>query len=190
MSKIKATAEAATAKVTKNPTVPGLKYVSALVGIGVGVAFSKPSKNSMSLVSPTDYPYLVTESQDLLAKRYGKKTPDAKAKKRRSAFALGGVLVFTALVAAFSLATYNPLSYKDLSYKIESELSVWVEFEVSAPLGVAVRCDIQALNNQFAVVGFKSVSLPASQEPVNTYSIRLNTTELAVTGLVDKCELD
>ena len=133
---------------------------------------------------------MVTESQDLLAKRYGKKIPDAKTKKRRSLFAIGGVLVFTALVGVFSLATYNPLSYKDLSYKIESELSVWVEFEVTAPLGTLVRCDVQALNNQFAVVGHKSVSLPASQEPVNTYSIRLNTTELAVTGLVDKCELD
>lgn len=132
----------------------------------------------------------MTDPSDLLAQRYGKKRPSAEASKRGRIFAVVGVLVLTALVGLFTLVTYNPLSYKDLSYKVESPLSVWVEFEVTAPVGKAVTCNIQALNNQFAVVGFKSVSLPASEQQVNQYSVRLNTTELAVTGLVDTCVLD
>lgn len=47
ISKINATAEAATVNVTKKPTVPGLKYVSALVGIGVGVAAKRPRRNQI-----------------------------------------------------------------------------------------------------------------------------------------------
>lgn len=190
MSKMSATAEAATVKVTTKPTVPGLKYVSALVGIGVGVAWISRMRNSIPLVSPTDYPYLVSNSQDLMAQRYGKKTPTVESKKRATLLAILGVLGFTSIVGVFALATYNPLSFRDLSYRVESDLSVWVEFEVTAPVGQAVTCDIQALNNQFSVVGHKTIQLPPSQQQVNKYSIRLNTTDLAVTGLVDKCELD
>lgn len=176
--------------VTKKPTVPGLKYVSALVGIGVGVAAKRPRRNRIALVSLTDYPYTVTESEDLLAKRYGKRPAGAGSSRRTRVFAVIGVSLLTLLVGLFSLTTYNPISFKDLSYKVESNLSVWVEFEVSAPSGTQVRCDIQALNNQFSVVGHKTVILPPSTDPVGKYSVRLNTTELAVTGLVDKCELD
>jgi hypothetical protein len=54
MSNINATAEAATVKVTKKPTVPGLKYVSAVVGIGVGVACRRLKRICMHLVSRTN----------------------------------------------------------------------------------------------------------------------------------------
>jgi hypothetical protein len=133
---------------------------------------------------------MVSEPQDLMAQRYGIRMPSESHKRRVRWLAIFGVAVFTTLVAVFSLITYNPISHKDVGYSVESEQRIWVEFEVTAPVGSAVRCDVQALNNQFAVVGFKTVKFAGARQEVSKYSVSLNTTELAVTGLVDKCELD
>lgn len=133
---------------------------------------------------------MVSEPQDLMAQRYGIRMPSESHKRRVRWLAIFGVAVFTTLVGVFSLITYNPISHKDVGYSVESEQRIWVEFEVTAPVGSAVRCDVQALNNQFAVVGFKTVKFAGGRQEVSKYSVSLNTTELAVTGLVDKCELD
>ncbi len=125
-----------------------------------------------------------------MAQRYGIRKPSAAKQRKLRLFAILGIAFFTTLVGVFSLVTYSPLSYKDVGYRVESDQSIWVDFEVTAPKGSAVLCDVQALNNQFAVVGFKSVQLAPTEQDVSKYSIRLNTTELAVTGLVDSCELD
>lgn len=143
----------------------------------------------MELVSPTDYPCDVSNQEELLAQRYGKGR-QRLSRKTKVVLASSGVLLLVLLAAIITAISYNPLSYKDLSFSVQSAQSVEVEFEVTAPPGSAVKCAIQALNNQFGVVGYKVFFLEPSPEPVNRYSVRLNTTELAVTGLVDSCELE
>lgn len=129
----------------------------------------------------------MTKPEELLAQRYGKRQ-SSLSRKAKLLLAVSGILVLVVLTAIISALSYSPLSHKDISFNVESAQSVEVEFEITAPVGSKITCFVQALNNQFLEVGYKTVAI-AIRQPVSRHSVRINTTELAVTGLVDRCEL-
>jgi hypothetical protein len=99
-----------------------------------------------------------------------------------------GIAFMTAVVAVVTALTYNPVQYRDLSFRT-SEWSTEVEFEVTKPATETAICELQALNEQFAVVGFRAVEIGPAESAVNRYTVNLNTTHLATTGLVADCWL-
>ena len=121
---------------------------------------------------------------DLMAERYGK--PAGKKRNRKPIIALAAALIATFLVWAIwvSIDNANQIKTQDLGYEILSENQASVRFGVQSPSGPAV-CAIQVLNQGFAVVGYKEVSVAVSGE----YETFVNTTQLGVSGLVDKCWL-
>lgn len=129
----------------------------------------------------------MTNPEELLAQRYGK-AKTSLSRRAKLLLAAGGVFVLVLLTALVSSISYNPLSHKDISFNVESAQSVEVEFEISAPVGLKVTCYVQALNSQFLEVGYRTVVIQTTQT-TSRHKVRLNTTELAVTGLVDRCEL-
>lgn len=102
--------------------------------------------------------------------------------------AILGIAGLTAGVAIITVLTYNPVQYQDLSFRT-SQWSTEIDFEVTKPAASTAICELQALNNQFAIVGFRTVELGPTETSTNRYSVALNTTQLATTGLVESCRL-
>jgi hypothetical protein len=126
------------------------------------------------------------DQAELLAKRYGVKQSNPK---RNRVLALIGVALLTVTAAWFGFANYSPVSFQDLGYRVLSDTRVEIDFELTRPAGADVVCSLEALNNQFAPVGWKELVIPGSEATKVRNTITLNTTELAVTGLVDECRL-
>jgi hypothetical protein len=124
---------------------------------------------------------------ELLRERYGL-NPRPVRKIRNRVFAIAGVGLLTAGVAVITAITYSPVSHQDLSFQA-SDWQTDVEFEVSRPVGSTVECDLQALNEQFAIVGFKTIEIPSSERRQERFRVTINTTHLATTGLVSECRL-
>lgn len=76
-------------------------------------------------------------------------------------------------------------------YKVLSEQQTEVSFTVKQPAVVqqAAVCEATALNQGFAVVGFKEVEIPKGTKSGDVLKVTLNTVDLAVSGLVDACRL-
>lgn len=126
------------------------------------------------------------DQAELLSQRYGEKQSNPK---RTRLLTVIGIALLTAIAAWFGFANYSPLSYQDIGFRVINNTTVEVDFEVTAPAGTVAICDIQALNNSFAQVGWVELILPASESSTNRHTVTLTTTELAVTGLVDECRL-
>ena len=125
-----------------------------------------------------------SESQ-LMATRYGKTNPDAKQTRRRLIGVAGALLaLFLGWAIWVTLGGIDEIKHQVLGYEVLSAGQTSVKFSVQSPAGPA-ECAIQVLNQGFAVVGYKQVSVPQSGE----FETFVNTTELGVTGLVDKCWL-
>jgi len=122
---------------------------------------------------------------DLLASRYGK-TATSSRRTRQRIIALASVLLagFLGWAIWVTVSGVNEIKHNVLGYQVLSEGQTSVKFSVQSPTGAA-KCAVQVLNQGFAVVGYKEVAIPASGQ----YETFVNTTELGVTGLVDKCWL-
>lgn len=126
-------------------------------------------------------------NQELLATRYGKK-PKLDAKKWRP-LGIGVVVAMSIGALGISTLNYNPAQFKDIGFRVKSEWQTEVDFELSKPKDATAVCKFEALNNSFLVVGYKEIEFGPSDYETNRHTISLNTTELAVTGLVKDCSL-
>ena len=126
------------------------------------------------------------DRSELLAQRYGERKSNPR---RNRILTIGGVAVLTLIAAWFGFANYSPLSFKDLGYRVLSDYRIEVDFELTRPVGSVAICSVEALNNSFAQVGWIELILPAAEQSTTRNTVTLNTTELAVTGLVDECRL-
>lgn len=123
----------------------------------------------------------------LLLERYGQK-PKLNAKKYRP-WAIAAVVVMSMAALAISTLNYNPAQFKDIGFRVISKWQTEVDFELTKPKDATAICSFEALNNSFLAVGFKEVEFGPSDFETNRHTISLNTTELAVTGLVKDCSL-
>ena len=124
---------------------------------------------------------------ELLADRYGQKP--ASNPKRLRIFAIAGVVLMTITAMWFGFANYSPVSHQDVGFRVISQWQTEVDFELTKPTDATVICSIEALNNSYLAVGYVQVKLGPSDFRTNRHTVSLNTTELAVTGLVDECWL-
>lgn len=125
-------------------------------------------------------------NQDILSSRYGEKRSNPQ---RLRVFALLGVAVSVAITAYFALGNNQGFTYEDVGFSVISEFETVVEIEISKPKDKTVVCSLEALNGQFGTVGWKELEFGPAEFTTLRHTISLNTTELAVTGLVDECRL-
>lgn len=125
--------------------------------------------------------------EQLLAQRYGKKQA-VDAKKYRP-LAIAAVVIMSISALAISAMNYNPAQFKDIGFRVVSQWQTEIDFELTKPKDATAICSFEALNNSFLAVGFREVEFGPSDFETNRHTISLNTTELAVTGLVKDCSL-
>ena len=125
----------------------------------------------------------------VLDERYGR-SPSGKGRQRGFAWIVGGVfgLVFLAWVVWAGLDAAGPgIEVRNTAHSVVDERAVSVTFELSAGVGTTTYCAVQALNDTFAVVGWKVVEIPPSERRTRTFTQSVTTVEKASTGLIYRC---
>lgn len=102
-----------------------------------------------------------------------------------SALIVGGI----AFLAFGGMPTSeSAIEFRDIAHSIEDDdIHVSITFEVTAPVGSSVACAVEALNPSYAVVGYKLVELPPSDQLIRGVTEELVTTNRATTVTVDYC---
>ncbi len=127
----------------------------------------------------------MSSESELLASRYGKKAAGGAANRKRViALASALVLLFLGWAIWVTVTGSSAVKHQVLAYEVIDETQTSVKFNVQSPSGAA-KCAVQVLNQGYAVVGYKEVEVASSGQ----FETFVNTTELGVTGLVDKCWL-
>ena len=141
-------------------------------------------------MSSPQSPAPATAAADLDA-RYGRTPGRAKrARVWQIIAAATFVAVFTAWVVWGGL--FQPASQfeaKDTAHTIVSDSETVVSWEFSTTPGTSARCAVQALNSTFAIVGWKVVDVPPSDQYTRQLTESVLTTEHAVSGLIYGCWL-
>lgn len=126
-----------------------------------------------------------------VAERYGR--TDADRRRRRMlgvAAALGVLAVVVAWVVWVGLFSPSAsLESRDTGYVTRADGTVDVRFEVTTEPGTPVSCALQAMNDTFAIVGWKVVDLPPGETRTRSFVENVRVTEPAVTGLIYRCWL-
>lgn len=76
---------------------------------------------------------------------------------------------------------------QDVGYVLVDQHTIDVKSQISTDPGTVVHCSIEALNEKFAIVGWKVVKLPAVEKRNRVVTERLRTSEPAVTGSIGSC---
>lgn len=123
--------------------------------------------------------------------RYGRTAVD---RRRRLTFAIAAAAAVLLVVVAWVVwvGLFTPaasLETRDTGYVIGADSTVDIRFEVSTAPGTPVSCALQALNEQFGIVGWKVVDLPPGEERTRAFVENVRVTEPAVTGLIYRCWL-
>lgn len=125
----------------------------------------------------------------MLQQRY-----DLRPRRRLSARARWGLIGAALLVATLFVVwivqgrSAAPSS-KDVGFDLISSAQVTADFEVTRDPDQAVRCGVEALNEDWAVVGYEEITLPADSQTERTTAHRLaiRTTNPANTARIDSC---
>jgi hypothetical protein len=131
-------------------------------------------------------------TQNTVAARYGRTPGD---RRRRLVIGIGAAVGVLAVAVAWVIwvGLFGPsasLESRDTGYSNDNpDGSVDIRFEVTVDAGTPVSCALQALNEQFAIVGWKIVDLPPGETRTRAFVENVRVTEPAVTGLIYRCWL-
>jgi len=125
----------------------------------------------------------VTTAREL-DERYG------RTRRRRLPWIIGGAVAL-AVVGAFSWMTVAQsmasVDADDLGFVLVDEYSVEVSFQVTGVQGRDVVCALEALDEEFGVVGWKIVEIAAGESHSQARKVTIPTVSEATTGLVNTC---
>ena len=119
-----------------------------------------------------------------LDERYG------RTRRGRWPWILGGAVALL-LVGALAWSTVSQslssVDADDLGFELVDEHAVDLRFQVTGVQGKDVVCVLEALDEEFGVVGWKVVEIPAGDAHSLTRAERIPTVAEATTGLVNTC---
>ena len=119
-----------------------------------------------------------------LDERYG------RTRTRRAPWIVAGIVallvvgVFGWMIVGQSM---NSVDADDLGFDLVDEHTVDVRFQVTGVQGKDVVCVVEALDEEFGVVGWKVVEIPAGDSHSQALSTSVPTVAEATTGLVNTC---
>jgi hypothetical protein len=125
----------------------------------------------------------VTTAEEL-DHRYG------RGRRRRLPWVLG----ILAIAIGIGFITWSTLSQSqgsitsdDLGFEVVDSHEVTVRFQVSNAHGKSVTCAVEALDEEFGVVGWKIVEIPTLESHIQQFTASIPTVSEATTGLVNAC---
>ncbi len=131
-----------------------------------------------------------------VANRYGTPKPGWPAGVRRWVLlaVLGAAVV---VVGIFSFTSGSPrIVSKDVGFAISGPTSARVDFDVTKPAADTVQCAVQVLSEDYAVVGWKVVTIGpmtaadgVSDGRTTAHQVELRTDSPGVSGGVRECWL-
>ncbi|EYT61270.1 DUF4307 domain-containing protein [Microbacterium sp. UCD-TDU] len=125
----------------------------------------------------------MTTAQEL-DERYG------RTRRRRAPWIIGGAIALL-IIGAFSWMTVAQsmasVDADDLGFELVDEHSVNITFQVTGVQGKDVVCAVEALDEEFGVVGWKIVEIEAGDSHSQARSVTIPTVSEATTGLVNSC---
>ena len=119
-----------------------------------------------------------------LDERYG------RGRRTRTSWIIGGAIALVVVIVASWMTiaqSVNSVDADDLSFELVDEHTVTVRFQVTAPQGRDLACAVEALDEEFGVVGWKIVEIPASGGHMQQLTATVPTVAEATTGLVNSC---
>jgi len=123
--------------------------------------------------------------------RYGR-TPGRRRRARWIAvIAAAGVaiVVVTWVLWAGLFGTTASIETQDIGATVVDASTVDLREQVTVDPGTRVTCTFEALDKDFAIVGWKVVHLPATSERNRILTERLRTSAPAESGLIGSCWL-
>ena len=123
--------------------------------------------------------------------RYGR-TPGRRRAARWWAIAVAAAVAIVVVLWVGWVGLLGPaasVESRTTGYTLVDDATVEVEYEVTLEPGTAAACAVEALNDKYAVIGWKVVDLPASTARTRAFSEEIRTSEPAVTGLIYRCWL-
>lgn len=121
--------------------------------------------------------------------RYGR-TRGRRIRTRTIAIVTGAGVLLVAVAWVLWVGLFGAtasIETQDVGYTVVDSHAIDIRSQVSADPGTKVSCSIQALNEKFAIVGWKIVTLPAVTERNRVFTERVRTSEPAVSGLIGSC---
>ncbi|WFP17373.1 DUF4307 domain-containing protein [Citricoccus muralis] len=137
-------------------------------------------------------------TEDSLANRYGRAQSTSNPRARRRGIIIAVVALIAAVLVTVWIAysaTADRLSWKDVGYSIASDQEASVTFQLTKEPEATVTCSVQILAENYAVVGFDTVTIGPEPEDESRlpsdmtryYEAPLRTDGLGVSGVVDTC---
>jgi len=135
----------------------------------------------------------VAEQQtDELAARYGR---TSTRRTRDRILVIGAAIAFAIVLVAWvvwaGLDGRKPsVEATDTGHRLmNEERAVEVSWTLSVPPGNETVCVVQALDEDFTVVGWRVVEIPASEQHLRTFTESVRVAREANTGLISSCWL-
>lgn len=126
-------------------------------------------------------------TKDELDQRYGRRPSPL----RRRAFWISVAALATASVAGLSWLTLSnsldDIGFAETGYEVMDERTVTVSFQATPPAGRSFACAVQALDEDFGVVGWRVVQYPGSAAITRAFTESVPTVAPATTGTVHSC---
>lgn len=121
--------------------------------------------------------------------RYGP-SPTASTHRRRRLALIAAAVVGLAVAVWIALnVAAQPVSWKDVGFHVQGPQAIDVTFEVTKPRGDTVVCKVRALSETFSEVGVRMVTVGPADDATQRVTAPVQTTELAVSGTVDRCDI-
>lgn len=131
---------------------------------------------------------MAKQQTTVLEERYG--TRSASRRNRIigivvAALAIAGGILFLATGGLPS--GDRTIEARDIAHQITAEDRASITFEVTGPSEAPIACAIEAMNRSYAVVGWKVLELPLSEQRTRSFTEELVTTNRATTVTVREC---
>jgi hypothetical protein len=133
---------------------------------------------------------LNVSASDLNA-RYGR-TVNRRRRNIIFAVCFGGAIVIVFGAWAIWVGLFQPsaaVEFTDVGNSAVASNKIQVRWELSVNTGTKTECAIQALDQNFGIVGWKIVTLPPSNTRSRTFTSVVQTAQPAVSGNIYQCWL-
>jgi len=124
------------------------------------------------------------------ADRYGRGDSPARRRRANVVGAVVAGLATVAVVAYWASSSLGAGSSTDaqlVNFAVRDASLVSVNFTVTTNPGAALACAVQAQNDQYLVVGWQVVDVPASAQHTQQISTDVRTTQAATSIVLKEC---